>query len=58
MQYTTDNLIIHPGDHEDPGVIVEVTPEQAGWDFVHFQARIMAKSLRLSVEGPYLRIRE
>ncbi len=39
MQYTTDNLIIHPGDHEDPGVIVEVTPERAGWDFVHFQAR-------------------
>ena len=39
MQYTTDNLIIHPGHAEDPDVIVEVAPERAGWDFVHFQAR-------------------
>ncbi len=38
-QYDASNLIVHPGAEADPGVIVEVTPQQAGWDYVHFQAR-------------------
>lgn len=42
MQYTPDNLIIHPAPVEGSNVIVAVTPERAGWDFVHFQARQLA----------------
>lgn len=41
-QYTADNLVVHPGNTSDPDVIVEVTPEQAGWDTIHFQARRLA----------------
>ena len=38
-QYDSTNLVIHPQPSSDPGLIVEVTPEQAGWDTIHFQAR-------------------
>ncbi len=38
-EYSPTNLIVHPDISLDPDVIVEVTPEQAGWDYVHFQVR-------------------
>lgn len=38
-QYTADNLVVHPGNSADPDVIVEVTPANAGWDTINFQAR-------------------
>ncbi len=38
-RYDATNLIIHPDTSTDPSTIVEVTPEQAGWDYVHFQVR-------------------
>ena len=38
-QYTAENLIVRPGQAKDPGVIVEVTPELAGWDTFSFQVR-------------------
>jgi 5-deoxy-glucuronate isomerase len=41
-QYDSRSLVIHPGQSADPGVIVEVQPEQAGWDTIHFQARRLA----------------
>lgn len=41
-QYTAENLVIHPGNSVDPGVIVEVSPSAAGWDTIHFQARRLA----------------
>ena len=41
-QYDLSNLIVHPGHATDPDVIVEVTPELAGWDYVHFQLRYLA----------------
>jgi 5-deoxy-glucuronate isomerase len=44
-QYDSSNLIVHPvqpGEHGDPDVIVEVTPQQAGWDYVHLQVRRLA----------------
>lgn len=31
--YNPNNLIIHPGNSVDPDVVVEVTPELAGWDY-------------------------
>lgn len=38
-QYTERNLVVHPGNSSDPDVIVEVTPEIAGWEYIHFQVR-------------------
>jgi 5-deoxy-glucuronate isomerase len=38
-QYTADNLVVHPGNSADPDVVVEVTPELAGWETIHFQVR-------------------
>lgn len=42
-QYDSGNLVIHPGPSSDPNLIVEVTPELAGWDTIHFQARRLNK---------------
>jgi 5-deoxy-glucuronate isomerase len=41
-QYTADNLVIHPGSAADPDVVVEVTPDAAGWTYVSFQVRRLA----------------
>ncbi len=41
-QYTAQNLVVHPGNSADPGVIVEVTPANAGWETINFQARRLA----------------
>jgi 5-deoxy-glucuronate isomerase len=38
-QYTAENLVIHPGSSLDRDVVVEVTPEGAGWDTINFQVR-------------------
>src|SRR5262245_1126457 len=37
--YDPTNLIVHPGNATDPDVVVEVTPEQAGWNYIRFQLR-------------------
>lgn len=37
--YNTSNLVIHPGNATDPDVVVEVTPELAGWNYIRFQLR-------------------
>lgn len=41
-QYDWSNLIIHPGNTSDPEVIVDVTPEAAGWETISFQVRRLA----------------
>jgi len=38
-QYDSHNLIVHPVNSTNPGVVVEVTPELAGWDYISFQLR-------------------
>jgi len=38
-KYEPDTLIVHPGSSTNPDVVVEVTPEVAGWDYIHFQVR-------------------
>lgn len=40
--YNAENLVIHPGAASEPGVIVEVTPEKAGWRYISFQLRRLA----------------
>jgi 5-deoxy-glucuronate isomerase len=41
-QYDMRNLVVHPGASADPDVVVEVTPELAGWEHIHFQVRRLA----------------
>ncbi|NTW97113.1 MAG: 5-deoxy-glucuronate isomerase [Oscillochloris sp.] len=38
-QYTAENLIVRPAPHADPQVLLEVTPDLAGWEFISFQVR-------------------
>lgn len=42
MQYTAQNLVIHPGQSQDADVLVEVSPALAGWEHIFFQARKLA----------------
>jgi 5-deoxy-glucuronate isomerase len=41
-QYNSENLVIHPVPGGDPDLIVDVTPQAAGWDTIFFQARRLA----------------
>ncbi|MBK9715293.1 MAG: 5-deoxy-glucuronate isomerase [Kouleothrix sp.] len=50
QQYSERNLIVHPGGSRDPDVVVEVTPELAGWDFIHFQVRRLGAGRAWSFE--------
>lgn len=43
MQYTAENILVRPTyNPNDPDLILSVTPEQAGWDYISFQARRLA----------------
>ncbi len=42
-QYDHQNLIVHPGNAADPAVVVEVTPELAGWEAITFALRRLAR---------------
>jgi 5-deoxy-glucuronate isomerase len=49
MQYTPDTLIVRPdGQAADADLIVSVTPDSAGWDYISFQARRLADGGRWS----------
>jgi len=40
MQYTAENILVHPStDPQDRDLILTVTHDSAGWDFISFQAR-------------------
>jgi 5-deoxy-glucuronate isomerase len=40
MQYTAQNILVPPTHTpDDPNLILSVTPESAGWDYISFQAR-------------------
>lgn len=43
-QYDASNLVYHPGNSTDPALIVEITPEKAGWQNIHFQVRKLQAS--------------
>lgn len=49
MQYTTENVLVHPSTNpQDPDLILAVTPESAGWDFISFQARSLGAGREFS----------
>jgi 5-deoxy-glucuronate isomerase len=49
-QYTADNLVVRAGNAPDPDVLVQVTPEIAGWDTINFQARRLEANKSWSFE--------
>lgn len=49
--YTAQNLLIHPqNDLRDPDLILSITPERAGWDYISFQARRLATGQQWSFQ--------
>jgi len=53
-QYDVHSLVIHPGYSGDTDVIVDVRPEQAGWETISFQSRRLAKDQQWAFEtGPF-----
>lgn len=42
MKYTKENLIVRPYQKADPDLIVSVSPQEAGWKYIHFQSRRLA----------------
>ena len=42
-QYTTENLVVKPDSYpEEPGLLLNITPESAGWQYISFQVRTLA----------------
>ena len=51
MQYTPDNILVKPGVFpDDPDLILSITPEQAGWEYISFQARRLEANQNWSFE--------
>jgi len=49
MQYTSENILVQPIENpDDPDLILSVTPETAGWDYISFQARRLAAGKKWS----------
>lgn len=43
IQYTSSNILVQPTHSPaDPDLILSITPEDAGWDYIYFQARRLA----------------
>ena len=52
MQYTADNILIKPGVFpDDPDLILSITPQQAGWEYISFQARRLAANQSWSFQS-------
>ena len=43
MQYHTENLVVRASTVNASGSLVRVTPEDAGWDFIHFEVKRLEK---------------
>ncbi|MCC6145767.1 MAG: 5-deoxy-glucuronate isomerase [Candidatus Hydrogenedentes bacterium] len=51
MQYTSETLLVRPEARaDDPDLILEITPERAGWEHIHFQARRLAEGASWSFQ--------
>lgn len=52
MQYTADDILVKPGIFpDDPDLILSITPQKAGWEFISFQARRLAADQSWSFES-------
>ena len=52
MQYTADNILVKPAVFpDDPDLILSITPQQADWEYISFQARRLAVNQSWSFES-------
>jgi 5-deoxy-glucuronate isomerase len=52
MQYTADNILVKPAVFpDDPDLILSITPQQAGWEYISFQARRLAANQSWSFQS-------
>jgi 5-deoxy-glucuronate isomerase len=49
MQYTADNMLVKPNLSGD--VIIDISPERAGWEFISFQARRLSRGQSWSFDS-------
>jgi len=51
VRYTADNILVRPDTLlDDPDLILSITPEQAGWEYISFQVRCLAQNKSYSFE--------
>ena len=51
MRYTAENLLIRPvRNPDDPDLILSITPQQAGWEYISFQVRRLSPGRRGSFD--------
>lgn len=51
-QYGANNLVVRPtADPADPNLLLTITPQSAGWDYIHFQVRRLAQGERWSFQS-------
>ncbi len=50
MQYTSQNLLVHPNGSGKEGLVTEVTPAMAGWEYINFQVRKLSAGKSWSFE--------
>lgn len=49
MRYTAQNLLVRPATSaDDPSLLLRITPESTGWDYIHFEARHLNQGERWS----------
>jgi len=52
VQYTADNILVKPAvSPDDPDLILSITPQQAGWEYISFQARRLAANQSWSFQS-------
>ncbi len=52
MQYTADNILVKPCVFpDDPDLILSITPQQADWEYISFQARRLAANQSWSFQS-------
>jgi 5-deoxy-glucuronate isomerase len=50
--YAAEDLLVRPQQYpNDPGLVLEVTPASAGWDYISFQVRRLAKGQSWSFDS-------
>lgn len=50
MQYTSQNLLVRPNGSGQEGLVTEVTPSMAGWEYINFQVRQLTSGKSWSFE--------
>lgn len=49
MQYTAENLLVKPNASND--VIIDISPQRAGWEYISFQARRLSRGQSWSFDS-------